>query len=59
MDQSLATLEEEIRFDRHLKHKYQTRDDEEALAAKKFHKTYLNPLKNFAIVMFYMIIPMM
>jgi len=58
-DQSLVTLEQEIRFDRSLKHKFQTKETKEAQSSMKFQKTFLRPLKIISIIFYYCIVPIL
>lgn len=57
MDQNLAAMEDEIRFDRRLKERYMTKDNLEAREAQKFQKDWLSKLKNIALLFYYIVIP--
>lgn len=57
LDQNLAVLEDEIRFDHQLKEKYHMREDETAIKARTFQKKVLSKIKNVALVIFYILIP--
>lgn len=57
MDQNLAAMEDEIRFDRRLKEQYMTKDNLEAKEAQMFQKNWLSKFKNIALLFYYIVIP--
>lgn len=59
LEEKLADLEAEIRFDHRLKENYMMKENDEAKEAAVFQKKYLSKIKNIAIFVYYIVIPFM
>lgn len=55
---NLADLEDYIRFDTRLKHKFLTRTTQEAEEAAKFHEKWVDPLTNLALLVYFVVVPL-
>jgi hypothetical protein len=56
-DMDIRALQQDLAFDRALKERAMLKETPEALGKYKFSKKVLNPIKYFALFIYYIVIP--